>query len=702
MYLFRSVSLPDLGLYLCASLCWLAGGWLLVKHVFRLKSGEILIGGAAAGFLLFIALGNLLAPVLPLTAAFAAASGLIFAAGLLAAWKSSLHPWLKPDELWRPGQAAAFIALWVFFTLLGRGLSLFDDYLHLPLVSIMAAGDIPPHFYLDPSQYFAYHYGLQVFAASLVRMAGLFPWSAWDISKALAIAYTFSLAWLWFRRFTRSIPAAALGSFLIAAGGGARWLLLFLPGRIFNQLGNYVETVNTGADSGETLLKVMTGPWIIEGGGAMPFPFAFHSGIFVPITFVLGSTGAMPFMTVLLLLLLVWKWKPSLAASLVAGLIFATLALSAEHLFAFLWAGIALALLVYAIPSKPWLRTDRAGLIPDAFQSRLQRGASHAGQPEGSGFDRQAGHWAGILAFSALLSLVQGAFITEAARGLLLAETSKNFYGFALRWPPGLLSAHLGELSLFNPQQAVVLLAELGPALILAPLAAWYLWKQFRRRNWLAAGLGCAAWFSLIFPIIFRYGVDRSITRMPATALWLWLLFSFPVLLRIYKKAGGWVRFCLGSGYVAAVFGGTVILAIQMTGMPVGQLTYYVTGLDGEVSRAFWGRLPEGAQVFDPVPFRGVTLFGRASRAHEDIYTPIESYSEILRSGDAVDIAGAGYDYIYIDEIWWASITPERKASLMLPCAKVLADKKASQGVFRVLLDVGGCAENSLSLQDGD
>src|SRR3990172_8866754 len=166
----RDIMLP--ALYLLMSILWSFGGWMVVSHAFSLRSRERLVSGAAAGFVLFITLSNLLANILPLTLAFWSASGIIFIAGLALALRSRARPPVDPGDLraW-PVVAVALGTSWIF-TLILRGLAIFDDYYHLPLVSSMAAGDIPPHFQLDPAQHLAYHHALQVFAASLVRLGG--------------------------------------------------------------------------------------------------------------------------------------------------------------------------------------------------------------------------------------------------------------------------------------------------------------------------------------------------------------------------------------------------------------------------------------------------------------------------------------------------------------------------------------------------
>src|SRR4030042_6566446 len=280
MYLSRANNLIDIALYLLLSSGWALGGWLLVRSAFHLRRSERVVSGLAAGFLLFIGISNLLAHILPVTYAFLGASLIIFLAGVACVWRSNLHPWLDKRDLNVIPLMVCFLALTVLFTLILRAGSIFDEYLHLPLISIMAVGEIPPHFYLNPDFYFAYHYGIQVFAASLVCLAGFFPWSAWDVSRALTIAFTLVLGWLWIRRVTRSVTAAWLGSILITFGGGTRWLLLLLPTSLSNWVSQSVNLVGTGLNTAPTLAEALHKTWLIEGGGAASFPFAFHNGIF--------------------------------------------------------------------------------------------------------------------------------------------------------------------------------------------------------------------------------------------------------------------------------------------------------------------------------------------------------------------------------------------------------------------------------------
>ena len=677
------------GLVILLSAGWGIGGWLLAGSIFPLRRGERLISGLAAGWLLFITLVNFITPVLGLVAASWAASGLVLAAGLFAALRA--HGGRRGRDLlarcWADVRAewaavVFLVALTALFSGIEHGLAVFDEDLHLPLVSVMAAGDIPPHFYLNPSQYFAYHYALQVWAATLVRLAGMYPWSALDLSKALAIAFTLVLGWVWIRRVTRSRAASWSGSLLLTFGGGARWLLLLLPADFLKNLSSAVQLNNTGANTAGSLIDALIRPWAIVGGGPLPFPFAYHNGLFVPIISILGSTGALPFLTILLLLLIVPRRELSWAGAAALTLLMANLALSAEHLFAFLWIGLAVVLLTTA-----W--QDRRQSLPGQQQQarRLLRSVWL--------------RWAAVLAVSAALSLVQGGFITESARSVLerwmgvAAGPAVNQYTFGLRWPPGFYTAHLGVLSVFNWRQLVVLLAEIGPALALGPLAVWMGWRGFRRGQLLQSGLAIASVLLLAFPLFTQYGVDRSITRFPGSGLWLWLLLSLPGLYLLVTRKAVLVRGLAWAGYGVTIFGALVIFAIQLVAVQAPQYSYYIDLLDSQFAHAYWNRLEPGAQVLDNIPMRAVTVFGRANTSRSSIYDALPEYEELVRWPDPQQLLKAGYRYVYMNQDWWKILTPQAQALLEVDCVRMAAPVIQQPGAFRWLMDVSGCQDQS-------
>jgi hypothetical protein len=668
-YWIRAVDPLQLGALGLLSLSWAVGGWLIVTHAFAVKTRERLLTGIAAGFVLFLTLSNLLARLLPLPGAFSVAAGLILLAGILLGWRArGRRAFVNPGDLQAWPQLLFLSGITAVFTVILRGLAIFDDYLHLPLVSIMGAGDIPPHFYLNPAVTFSYHYALQVFAACLERLGSFYPWSSWDVSRGIAFAFTLVLGWLWFRRVTGSSFGAVLGSLLLGFGGGARWTLLFLPTSWLARMGAGLQIQASAIASGGSLTKDLISPFATQGAGPFPFPFAYTNAIYDPLNFVLGGTGALPALTVVLLLLMA-RPRFSRVGVAVYSLILANLALSGENVYAVLLGGVIVAAALTLLTRG---RAERDSLRSDIMS------------------------WAAVMGISLVLSLVQGAFLTDVAVSVAAAVTgstaaSTNVHGFALRWPPALLSGHFGPLSLLSPGQVVILLAELGPVVALGPVVSLYAIRQRRSSHWLWQGLTYGALVSFVVPIFVRYGVDRSITRLPATAVWLWSLLGFVLLWRWLPRARAWARWASGFGYAIAVFGGFVLFAIQLMAIQTPTLSYFIRSLDGQVARMYWNRLEPNAQILDAIPERAVTIFGRASRAYSDIYTPLPDWQALVGDPDPSVVHRAGYAYIYLDRQWWNGLTSEQQHALDRPCVRLIDHRTDADGDFRTLVDVRGC-----------
>jgi hypothetical protein len=137
------------------TLC-IGGGWSLVRSGFTLPAGDRPLVGAGVGLVLATWLSNLLGHWIDAAPAFWLATLVVAALGLLAWWKG------RSDESDRPdGRSLALILVvlllaYLFFRM-GRGLAIFDDRKNLSLISLMAAGEIPPPFYMNPDVPFAYH-----------------------------------------------------------------------------------------------------------------------------------------------------------------------------------------------------------------------------------------------------------------------------------------------------------------------------------------------------------------------------------------------------------------------------------------------------------------------------------------------------------------------------------------------------------------
>ena len=701
MYWSRTGSYINLLAWLVLTALWWAGGWLISRQLFQTRLRERLFTGMAVGLLLFITLSNLLAQILSLTLAFWLASLVIFIVGLAVVWIPRANRVKLPvlADLNKP-QIITFLALLVLFILINRGLAIFDENNNLPLVARIALGDLPPHYYLNPEQRLDYHYGLHLYAASLVRIGGFFPWSAFDLVRAQAIALTLVLAGLWLRRYIRATPspgwALALAGLLVLFGGGARWLLLFLPENYLLELSARISLQGSALTTGADFFTALTLPWKIEGGGSFPFPFAFINGIFPPLSMALTGSGALPQLTLVLLLLLARR-RWTVTTGLVYGLLLASLALTGEHLLVILLAGLLTAVAIHLILN-------------------LRRKSYHL--PLGTYLTQALL----LMLPGIILALLGGGVLTEMFRRVLSGLTGSTtdaglgFSSLALRWPPALVSAHLGEMAFSDGWQILAALAEVGPVIFLAPWLTWWTIKRARRSSsgldsrGIANGAIYGAWIGFLAPLVISLTTrDRDISRMTGTALFIWMLLSLPRLWLIFKQTmsrfpgkspankAAWMRFVLITGYTITIAGGFGMFPAQTIAIGKPQFTYFIEEPDVLLSKAYWDRLKPGAWILDlAYPPRPATLFGRdIGRAYQDIYTPAPEYQALLASPDPHRIAGAGYAYVYFDKKTWLNLLPEQRQAFQRACVKEIAEQRTELGDFRRLLDVQACQPGS-------
>lgn len=194
MYWFLTGQSQSIVPFLVAGLLWTAGGWLMASALFRLTTAERAAVGPAIGLAGHLAVANLLARLLSSAEAFAVSALLVaslgLALGLRAVHRSDLQGLLRA---WP--QLFAWVLIAFILTQIGRGVSILDDRKNLSLISLMANGAVPPHFYMDASVPFKYHYGAQLLGAELAVLGGLMPWSTFDVSKGVLGGLAILLAW---------------------------------------------------------------------------------------------------------------------------------------------------------------------------------------------------------------------------------------------------------------------------------------------------------------------------------------------------------------------------------------------------------------------------------------------------------------------------------------------------------------------------
>jgi hypothetical protein len=679
-------------LFLLWLLTWALGGLILASAAFHLPRRLIFGVGIALGAITQVWLANLLGFILPAPIAFWGGALLTLALGLGLAWPLNLDKLrsLIPVS-W--GQILALLILAYLFTAIGRGLLLFEDYQNLPTISLMARGDIPPTFALDPNVRFGYHYLMLLFAAQIMKLGGIVPWNALDFTRGLFFALTLLLTYLWVGRMTRSRLAAFAGAAFAAFAGGARWLLLLLPTTWVTSLSQSITLLGSAAQAVPDLARGLTLPWAIDGGPPLPFPFAFVNGIAPPLILSHGGSGMMV-SALAILILIVYRFVRDWRGGLVMVILLAALANLSEHAYLAAFVGLGLALLIH------WIRT-RSLKIPRDFLP-----------------------WIGLGAASGLFAAFQGGVLTEIVRGLLgpragAAATDSYFtVGFSLNPRPTVISGHLGLLNLTNPRQLIVALFEIGPILLAIPIVAIWGWKALKAHRWWDAALVFGSVMG-IASLFLQYEGSAGVTatsRLFGDLLTPLTLFAVPLLwtwatnldrnsdcgLKSAPPADSSPRSTmlikqslLTLGFVA-IFGGMMLFGIELTAAQKPVLPLAMQTMDVQLYNDYWDKLPSDALIFDTLPARAVTIFGRFTDSNETWYVPKQSWIALAQNPFPRDLRAAGFDYFYYSLINLESFSPEVQSALEDTCVKLVvqADGIRSDTLrpsWVRLVDIRGC-----------
>ncbi len=650
---------------------WGVGGWLLTVSLFRLRRSETAMVGLGVGLVVETWLANWLARWLPVLAAFWLAAIMTLGGGLLAAVLLRRRVNLRTQFSLSSSQWLALAILTLLFLSIGRGLALFEDYQNLPSISLMATGDIPPHFALDPHFRFNYHYFLLLFATQFMSLGNLFPWTALDAARALVMALPLMLAGLWAYRMTRNRLAASLSAVILMFAGGARWLLLLLPQPVLQAISGQITLIGSAAVTAPDLYRAMLSSWKIEGDGPLPFPFAFHSGIFQ--SYIMGYTGisGMPFIIVLVLLLTAPRWRNGWAG-VITFILFSALALANEVTFGLLGLGFVLVVIARMILHRSWRLP--AGLL----------------------------RWLAVLLPSGAAAAFQGGMLTEIVRSRLFPGSASGGSYFDatpnLVWPPAIISAHFGSLSIFNPAQLLVALTEMGPILLVLPLVVIWGIKALRMQHWYEAALiGTFAWSLPSLFLAFKGPLFTATPRLLDGLLFACTLYAVPLLWIWARTRGDRTRALLALAGLITIFAGLILFGIQLLAIQKPVYTTFINDLDVKVMSRYWNKLKPGSLVLDPSPYQGPTVFGRPTDSSVTWYVPKPEWQALLDNPDPGQIHAEGYDYFYFGLDYWDKLSVQAQALLDQPCVKELYEVTGIHGEgnyhkdFRRLLDVSAC-----------
>lgn len=638
------------------------GGYLIALSAFKLERGENLVVGLGIGMVVETVLAVLLSRVLSVPHSFYSAALLVLVAGIVMRWKDH-----ERIDLFDRSQILPFIVFGVVTALMyfiSRGMGIFDDYAHLPTTSLIAAGDVPPHFALNRSVPYAYHYFLLIFAGQMERVGGLFAWSALDLARSISFTLTLFLGACFTIRLTHNRYIGLAGGLFLALGSGTRWLLLMMPGQFLEKLSQTTTLIGSGASSGFTLGEALLSEWRIEGVGKLPIPFAFTNGIVQPGVLAFhGANGLMNLAILLLLLLTCNRWRGWRGAGVTAVLLSA-LSLVGEADLWLLLAGWGICAI---------------GTIVSTRRFHLERGTWI---------------WSATILAGVVLSAFEGGAFQDIVQGWLNPGQNGSYQsvGFTLIWPPTIVSAHLGILSLFQWRQLLAALFEIGPVLLVLPLMVIYGKQCWKEQRWFES-IFVSGYLLTVFSILINFQGSTGVRNTSRLYYFLTaaMIYFVPLLWNwISQKTDGWKY--TGAGlYLLSITGGFVLFAAQLPAIQTPVVAPFMSELDAKISQQYWNKLDKNAMVFDPVPYRSVIIFGRAVEAGETWYEYTPAWQALYDHPDPVAIHQAGYDYIYVDEDYWNSTTIPVQSSLKQGCVRQMESLKMWPGIVRKLFDISRC-----------
>ena len=665
MYWFRDYTFSAIVFWLVTASAWSFGGWLIIRYLFILKPREYLITGFAAGAVLFIWEVNLVGRFLPVKLAMYLSSASILALGSWMTIKRKNYYELLDDFKAWP-QLITFLIFLYVFTIFGKGLTLYDEPKNLSLISLIATGDIPPHFYMNADFLMLYHYGFHIIAASLVSLGGFFPWSAFDITKAIFGAYSVILIYLLAARYLKSFAKSMLAVIVLLFATGTRYLLFLFPDFILNAANKQIFPYH--ANEFILFSDYLSRRYVSSPNMAFPFIAGFMNGNWVLSFMVYMQSGSYAVhITILLLLWLVAGNSSNKWSALFYAIILSGWALAWESSYLLIIAGTGI-LIIFE-----WLKTKKLNLNNPLLQ--------------------------GVI-LSGFIAIFQGGALSEVIQKLLYSSGAVAAEGYSeypvsisLIWPPVIYNWNFGNLIITSPIQLIVGLVELGPIIFLSFHISKMAWKKYQNGDLFSGILIISCWVGFVIPMVLSLWVGANIKKFSEHALIVWTLM---VMLWIWEDKGKFSSFTSGFAAVALslmVFGGVVNTGISLASAKTDILSDFLNGMDARVSKSTWDKLPKDSLVFDPEGWRATTLTGRLTVASPGgLHARTDEWTELYNNGVPKNFIDAGFNFVYMDNNWWKAMGQNRRQEFSAPCVTEVASfYLEGTKEFRKLLDVHRC-----------
>lgn len=649
---------------------WSLGGVWIVRSAFNLRPNEQFIAGIGVGLIFENWVANLAGQLFPELFAFWLAPIIVLLTGLVFSWQTLRKDWrsLFCFRL-NPLQIALLLGLVYVFFMVGRGLAILDDYQNLPVTSLLAAGEIPPRFALDPAVSFNYHYLVLLFSAQLMRVGGIYPWLALDLARAIGFSIGLMLTGLYVQRITWSKMAGVVAGVVAAFGGGTRWLMLLLPGRILDRMSPHLQMLGAYANFSDLSQALVSG-FPVDTGARWDIPFAYANGLNGVSVWGYHS-GHTAFTAVIIgILFLTHNRQREWYGGVVTAILLAGLALVSEVAFTTLVVGLVLIALIYAIQHKS-LR------LPASLWS-----------------------WFWVVAAAGVVSLFQGGVITGVVVSKLgeifnPAQVTASYFtgGFSLLWPPAVLSGHLGFLEITDPYQLLAILFEVGPTIIILPLVAIWAVKTYRWGRWYEAAVFIYAFLSCVLFFV-RYDGSAGPTALIRAQNFtgLTITWAVPVLWLWGRKRSDTIKTLIAALLLLTIYGGMVVFGAGLTAAREPLVGTFMNDLDARMLDRYWDQLPQDALIFDPSPSRAPTVFARYTDSHLTWYVEKPQWQELKTVPEPYALHRAGFDYVYLDHAYWTSLSQVDQEVFVDECMTLVAEENAKHGDdFRRLLDIRSC-----------
>ena len=658
------ITIQDLYLVIWV-LLWMIGGMLIVVNIYEQTTEVVILLGLSVGFIIETWLANILSQFLIPNISFWLSPLVVFLAGILIEYKHKKIYELRKDfkRIFLLGIGFALSIL--LFYLINQGLPIFDEFQNLPTISRLAAGDIPPHFPLNPELPFGYHYFQLLFISQVSLIGNIFPSIASDLVHSFTLTLTVALTSLYVYQFTKSKLAQYMSVVFVLLSSGARWLLYLLPTNMQDAMNRQITLIGSGGDSGRNLIHALSNNWAIENGH-FPFPFVYASGINQPLFLALGGIGASGLLIILTIALT--RNSGSRLHLLLIPIFISSLALASEVWFAFLGFGILFTLL-----SSLFVKDKE--------------------------FKRQ------ILLFSiaALIGLIvaalQGGMITELRKqliGILTDNPIVTYYSTSINWtlPPVIVSSHLGKLEITNTYHLLAIFVEIGTVVFAIPFMILFYIRNSMGKDHVMSILGFGYILSLcsIFFVYEGSGGISGTTRLYEIIIYLSTIFGFPIVWTWVIQKSNLMKLLFFGLFVVGIFSGAGLFSISLQNIPYPTYAKFIDPIDVNMYKAHWNKLPSDALVFDTIPIRAVTILGRATNTNISWFEETPKWENLHESLSPTIISKEGFDYVYIDTKTWQEMVPSTIEIYKDGCP-ILVDKQKQGFEIRRLYDIRGCKQ---------